>query len=61
MPPFQVVASRNVMMAPGMLLMPLALRAMEKKHWFKNKTYLHMPFQVRVCISPETVWNVCRN
>ena len=42
----QVVASRNAIMAPGMLTMPFIMRAMEKKAWFKRMPMMHMPFQV---------------
>ena len=43
----QVVASRNAIMTAGMLTMPFVMRAMERKHWFKSRPVLHMPFQVR--------------
>lgn len=43
----QVVLSRNVIMAPGMLLMPFVMQAMEKRKWFARRTALHAPFQVR--------------
>ncbi|XP_023346028.1 sideroflexin-2 [Eurytemora carolleeae] len=42
----QVVSSRIVMAAPGMLVLPLIMEKMERKHWFKSRSYLHAPFQV---------------
>ena len=44
----QVVLSRNAIMAPGMLLMPFVMQAMEKKSWFVRRTAMHAPFQVEI-------------
>ena len=41
----QVVFSRNVIMAPGMMLIPLAMSSLERRAWFARATYLHAPFQ----------------
>ena len=46
----QVVTSRNVIMAPGMLLLPFVMQALEKKPWFAKRTALHAPFQVHFFI-----------
>lgn len=45
----QVVFSRIVMAAPGMLVLPIIMENMEKKIWFKKISALHGPFQVLVC------------
>jgi len=42
----QVVFSRIVMAAPGMMFLPVIMERMEKKTWFKTRTVLHAPFQV---------------
>ncbi len=42
----QVVLSRNAIMAPGMLLMPFVMQAMERRAWFARRPALHGPFQV---------------
>lgn len=44
----QVVISRIVLTAPGMLLLPLIMDKLERLHWFKKLTVLHGPFQVLV-------------
>ena len=43
--PLQVVFSRNVIMAPGMIVLPLAMARLERRAWFARATYLHAPFQ----------------
>ena len=46
--------SRNVIMTPGMLLLPFVMKAMERKPWFMKRTILHAPFQVsRRFIDPQ--------
>jgi len=42
----QVVTSRVVMAAPGMLLLPIIMERMERLAWFKSRPKLHGPFQV---------------
>lgn len=42
----QVVFSRIVMAAPGMLLLPVVMERLEKYPWMKRVTFLHGPFQV---------------
>lgn len=42
----QVVISRIVMAAPGMLLLPVIMERMERKPWFRSRPALHAPFQV---------------
>jgi len=42
----QVVTSRVVMAAPGMMVLPLIMQRMERIHWFKSRPALHGPFQV---------------
>ena len=37
--------SRNVIMAPGMIVLPLAMARLERRAWFARATYLHAPFQ----------------
>lgn len=44
----QVVISRNIIMAPGMLVLPFIMQALEKRTWFAAKTVLHAPFQVDI-------------
>ena len=46
----QVVFSRNVIMAPGMILLPLAMSKLERRPWFARATYLHAPFQASVAL-----------
>lgn len=41
----QVVFSRIVMCAPGMLLLPVIMEKLEKNPAFKRMTYMHAPFQ----------------
>lgn len=41
----QVVFSRIVMAAPGMLVLPIIMRKLEKYNWMKRITYLHGPIQ----------------
>lgn len=41
----QVVLSRILMAAPGMLVLPIIMERLEKIPWFKKATYLHAPFQ----------------
>lgn len=45
---YQVIASRNAMMAPGMLIMPFIMKRMEKVPWFARLKVVHMPFQVNI-------------
>jgi hypothetical protein len=54
---FQVVLSRNVIMAPGMFLMPFVMQAMEKKPWFAKRAMWHAPFQV-LCVGAFLVFMV---
>lgn len=42
----QVVFSRIVMAAPGMMFLPVIMERMERKAWFKSRTILHAPFQI---------------
>lgn len=42
----QVVFSRIVMAAPGMMLLPVVMERLEKYRWFTRVTFLHAPFQV---------------
>lgn len=42
----QVIISRIVMCAPGMLILPVIMERMEKLDWFKRITPLHAPIQV---------------
>ena len=42
----QVVASRIVMAAPGMIILPVIMERLEKKPWFARLSVLHAPFQV---------------
>eukprot|EP00094_Tigriopus_californicus_P009303 TCALIF_08969-PA protein Name:"Similar to SFXN2 Sideroflexin-2 (Homo sapiens)" AED:0.07 eAED:0.07 QI:8/0.66/0.57/1/0.83/0.71/7/214/1069 len=42
----QVVISRNILMAPGMVLVPVIMQRLEKRPWFARMTFLHAPFQV---------------
>ncbi|XP_059095767.1 sideroflexin-2-like isoform X3 [Tigriopus californicus] len=41
----QVVISRNILMAPGMVLVPVIMQRLEKRPWFARMTFLHAPFQ----------------
>lgn len=41
----QVVFSRIVMCAPGMIILPLIMERLEKVPWFKRMNVLHAPFQ----------------
>lgn len=45
----QVVISRVVMAAPGMLVLPVIMERLEKINWFKRLSVLHAPFQV-MCV-----------
>lgn len=45
----QVILSRIVMAAPGMLVLPIIMENFEKKAWFQRISVLHGPFQVLVC------------
>lgn len=42
----QVVFSRVVMAAPGMVILPVIMERLEKVNWFKRLSILHAPFQV---------------
>lgn len=42
----QVVFSRIVMAAPGMLLLPVLMERLERRDWFRRLSVLHAPFQV---------------
>lgn len=42
----QVVFSRILMAAPGMLLLPILMEKLERINWFKRLQFLHAPFQV---------------
>ena len=42
----QVVISRIVMCAPGMLILPVIMERLEKYRWMQRITVLHGPFQV---------------
>lgn len=42
----QVVASRVVMAAPGMLVLPVIMERLERQNWFRKMSILHAPFQV---------------
>lgn len=41
----QVVFSRIVMCAPGMIILPIIMEKLERNASFKRMTYLHAPFQ----------------
>ncbi|XP_050420590.1 sideroflexin-2 [Adelges cooleyi] len=42
----QVILSRIVMCAPGMVLLPVIMEKLESKSaWFKRSTWIHAPFQ----------------
>uniref|UniRef100_H2ZFE1 Sidoreflexin n=1 Tax=Ciona savignyi TaxID=51511 RepID=H2ZFE1_CIOSA len=41
----QVVFSRVLMAAPGMICLPLIMERLIKKQWFRSRTWLHLPFQ----------------
>lgn len=41
----QVVFSRILMAAPGMLLLPVIMERLERLNWFKRLAILHAPFQ----------------
>lgn len=41
----QVVFSRILMAAPGMLLLPVIMDKLERYPWFKRMSILHAPFQ----------------
>lgn len=43
----QVVISRNILMTPGMVLLPVIMQRLERRPWFARMTFLHAPFQVR--------------
>lgn len=42
----QVVVSRIVMCAPGMLVLPMIMESLEKNKGFRRVSFLHGPFQV---------------
>lgn len=41
----EVIVSRILMAAPGMLVLPVIMERLEKIPWFKKASYLHAPFQ----------------
>lgn len=41
----QVIFSRILMAAPGMLLLPVIMEKLEHYPWFKRLSVLHAPFQ----------------
>lgn len=41
----QVVLSRIVMAAPGMLILPVIMEKLERRDWFRRLSVLHAPFQ----------------
>lgn len=41
----QVIFSRILMAAPGMLLLPVIMERLERLTWFKRLSVLHAPFQ----------------
>ncbi|XP_039281985.1 sideroflexin-2 isoform X1 [Nilaparvata lugens] len=41
----EVVLSRIIMCAPGMNIMPLIMKRMETRCWFRKATWFHAPFQ----------------
>lgn len=45
----QVVCSRIVMCAPGMVLLPILMEKLEKQSWMQKIKALHAPFQVLMC------------
>lgn len=49
----QVVVSRIVICAPGMLILPIIMERLEKYNWMKRITMLHAPMQVMAigCLS----------
>lgn len=49
----QVVVSRIVICAPGMLILPIIMARLEKFDWMKRITMLHAPMQVMAigCLS----------
>nr|XP_009862462.1 sideroflexin-2-like isoform X1 [Ciona intestinalis] len=42
----QVVFSRILMAAPGMVCLPIMMESLIKRKWFRSRTWLHLPFQV---------------
>lgn len=42
----QVILSRIIMCAPGMLILPLIMERLEKRSWMKKIKPLHGPIQV---------------
>ncbi|CRK89501.1 CLUMA_CG003281, isoform A [Clunio marinus] len=41
----QVVISRIVMAAPGMIVLPVIMERLERREWFRRLNVLHAPFQ----------------
>lgn len=41
----QVVFSRILMAAPGMMFLPVIMEKLERYRWFKGMSILHAPFQ----------------
>lgn len=41
----EVILSRIIMCAPGMNIMPLIMKRMESRCWFRKNTWFHAPFQ----------------
>ncbi|CAK8671381.1 unnamed protein product [Clavelina lepadiformis] len=41
----QVLLSRVLMAAPGMVFLPMMMESLNKRAWFRRATWLHLPFQ----------------
>lgn len=42
----QVVISRIIMAAPGMMVLPVIMEKLERYNWFKRISILHGPIQI---------------